>query len=206
MTCDVQIDTSRLAEVFDRYMEQTTRSVFDVLQGKARELSLRLFKATRALAPKKENIAALPAALNWRIKRPKGWAVFDKFEQRMRKRGKKKGTFRTVRVQKGEINRRLTKLGYTAVGWLPAVRITSRGGHTSGATVASLEKGPGGVEISLQGTEPFVRLWNRTPGAGVVESKHAIVQQCLNDLAAGMEQHMRDKQLEAALAAGFHGQ
>lgn len=164
-----------------------------------------LFQYAADTAPNIEELLALPQRLGWRIKR-KGRPVFTQTEQRVAKSGKYKGQMRTFRVKrktgdgagkalaKGEINIRIARRFYQAIGWL-APMLSKYERQMNGVQAKHKRKAPPAtVTLRLEGDQISVIITNRAKNSQEVNMRHGnYVQVALNARKADMLDYLERK-------------
>lgn len=192
MAEDIQLETdlTDLAERVRLYAELAQITVYESVFRFARKLAFRLYADTREAAPEPETLAELPAKLNYLIKRRKPGLTASQ-----------------------EIWLRIRAIGFTSIGWLTAAK--ELGAKEESAADAEFDGSPGdlasrtvvmragGVEIYLNGTEPYITLENMTPGADVLEQQRGIIYRAYYETIADMDVYLERKLKELAEEQGF---
>lgn len=179
---EFEMDMEPVKADFRLYAELANTTVYAAIYKFARKLAFELYAQTRDVAPEVQAIFELPAKLQWHIKRRRAGLGVEQ-----------------------EIWLRARAVGYTSLGWLSAAK--EMGMSKSKGEPVEDESEPdasdlqsrteiwkfGGIEIHLNGTEPYIQIVNMTTGVEHVEAAHGIVERALASVTADMEKYIQRK-------------
>lgn len=211
VNADAFSDTmQRYAEVYSR--RHPEKGLGQIMIERARNLALKLYQATKAIAPTQAQIAADVQKQGWRIPTnfpdgrlgrgtPDQWlgtAVKSLPKVRGRKTAQRKAEEAAIRARKPTlqemqafvIKHRSAHAGFIASGWKGA--LWDLGGKATGGGFGRAEVMDGGNEIEIV---------NNAPGAAVADAKHGFVAKGIEDATKDMEWYVFTRLLEERDAA-----
>lgn len=194
-----EVHGETVEQIFEDQANKLACSSFgDGIQG--------LYQEAAALAPSEAELRALPAQLNYRIKRDKGRPIFTQYEIRPAKRGKNAGKMTRFRVKNkatgwklpvGEIDLRITHRRYQAIGWLS--------GRLSRYVSGSLRSADRAI-VFYQGAGDVLSVTIRNPhtNSGEVDARYGYVQIALENRVEDLQRYLA-RHLDARAERFNHG-
>lgn len=187
---------------FKLYRRLSRKKIEEALLKQGSQLAWDLYRETKAVSPTKKSLFAIPAAVGWRIRRPKGWAVFD-MPSPPRTRSDSKRNTRAKRRKRwdfkpGEMNRRVKGIGVTARAWIPPYWPGN-----PNWSVRKIKRPRGFVVMALNGDELSVTLFNRFPGMPGLDARFGVIEKALTRRVNDMRVYIDRKLTEAAQEAGM---
>lgn len=187
---------------FKEYRKYVRNTVKESLIKQGGQLAWDLYKLTKEVSPTKKSLFAIPAAVGWKIKRPKGWAVFDMPAPPKTRKDSKRNTRAKRRKRwdhkSGEMNRRVKGIGVTARAWIPPYWPGN-----PNWSIRKIKRPRGFVTMSLDGNRLSLTLINRMPGMSGLDAKHGIIEKALARRVADMEVYVQRKIKEAEERSGL---
>lgn len=171
----------QLAAKFEEYLRYNTRSVKELMEHKAGDIAIHLFKATPVV--KLDDIQRKLEELGWQVRR--------KYSGHAKKGESSADAL--IRMHQSIAQARFKHAKYMASGWLPAVRRFHRDGEV---TIHEVANPRGRVDVHLDGNHPYIAIINSTPGIAVLESARPFVESVIQYEIADMDKYIARKQKE----------
>ena len=178
----IQFDSRGLVDAFKRYAEENRRDAAQLLEQQAQKLIYGVGKGGKGLFKEALSEASRvqgeisEAAARGPLKRPKGRSWQAEFAKRMK--------YAAVIQASGWLTRR-----YGAAAKLTGIR-----------RVYSIENPPGQIATRLNGSEPFIQITNRQPGAGEFARKTGYIERAMetrkNDMLAYVNRKLEQRTLK----------
>lgn len=193
MSFKVESNSEEFKRVFANYVSVSGKSIEEAAEHQAAQYQYDLYRETKKVSPTRDFIMSIPQMVGWRIKRPKGWAVFTMKEPPRRNGKRANKERRAAWVKKpGEMNKRARSAGWTSLGWLSSA--WSRR-NKEGVRRLNVRKAMGRVTYQKVGTLMIWTFTNPLPGMEYLENKYNVTKRAVDARIADMGVYIQRKLL-----------